>query len=249
MFRKAVFLSAIAAILTLAPSTDLFAQKVGLWRGHGLEPIVVDLAKEAPMVKSGAGTFTKSTNDITWTITYLDVTGNNDIGFDDPSLGATRRATFEAVLEYVESVIQAPAPRTIDIEVQPSELDGTFFLASCGTYYPLADGYFPGSTLQRITNGTKPFGGFEEIQLTVDFGYTWNSDLGAPTGSEYDLFTVLLHEVTHGLGFASLSSSNGSSVFDTSENTFKKTYTNWDALIHRTAGGVKAWSASNPPTF
>ena len=42
---------------------------------------------------------------ITFSITYLDVTGATGSGFDDPVRGATRRATVDAVLAYIESVL------------------------------------------------------------------------------------------------------------------------------------------------
>jgi hypothetical protein len=50
-----------------------------------------------------------------------------------------------------------------------------------------------------------------DIIVTFDFGYTWNSDLDAPMSSEYDLGTLVLHELTHGLGFTGLTDAAGNS--------------------------------------
>jgi len=82
---------------------------------------------------------------ITWNITYLD----SGQGFDDPAAGAQRRARLEDTLAYVADVLNETA--TLDIEVQPSQFDGTGFLASAGTFYPVdASGFFEGTTLERV---------------------------------------------------------------------------------------------------
>ena len=56
----------------------------------------------------------------------------------------------------------------------------------------------------------------------------WNTNLGINTPSgQYDLYSVILHEVTHALGFASLISANGSSKFGTGYNY----YSRYDRLL------------------
>lgn len=155
---------------------------------------------------------------LTWNVTYADVTADNDYGFDDPALGATRRATLEAVLAYVNDVLNETTGAAIDIEVQLSQSDGSGFLATAGTlWFTAPNRYDNGIAYQHITTGVDPFIGTRDIGVTVDFGFTWNSDIGIPEFEEYDLFTTLLHEITHGLGFAALSESDGTSGISDSE--------------------------------
>jgi hypothetical protein len=152
---------------------------------------------------------TRKGSALTFNVTYADVTANNNIGFDHPAAGATRRATATAVLSYVIDVLNSGATASVDIEFMASETGADDALASAGTYFSLTTQYSSGLAFEHITTGNDPDGGISDILVTVDFGYTWNSDTGSPSGSEYDLFTVLLHEITHGLGFTSLSSATG----------------------------------------
>ncbi len=148
---------------------------------------------------------------ITWNVTYADVTGNNNIGFDDPTEGADRQATFEAVLVYVDSILNESPATAIDVQVNASQTDASGFLASCGTFFSNTPGFTNGAAFQHITTGVDPFGGTPDISATFDFGYPWNSELDAVGGGEFDLATVTLHEMTHGLGFLSLCSASGTS--------------------------------------
>lgn len=148
---------------------------------------------------------------ITWNITYGDVTGNTNVGFDDPTEGADRQATFEAVLAYIDSVLNESPATAIDVNINASQTDGTGFLAQCGTFFSGGTQFTNGAAFTHITTGVDPFGGSPDINATFDFGYPWNSELDPVGGAEFDLATVALHEITHGLGFLSLCSSSGTS--------------------------------------
>ncbi|MCP3902065.1 MAG: hypothetical protein GY715_00390 [Planctomycetes bacterium] len=138
----------------------------------------------------------------TFTVEYLDVTNDTDFGFDDPALGSVRRDTVQAMLAYVSTILDHTG--SADLEFQLSQSDGTGALASAGPFFFDAPGTCVDPfTLIHITTGTDPFGSVPDARVTVDFGYTWNSDTGAPMTGESDLFSVLLHEVTHALGFIS----------------------------------------------
>ncbi len=149
---------------------------------------------------------------VTYNITYKDVVDNANFGFDDSTLGATRQATLQAVLTYVDDILNETTGASIDVTVNNSETDGGGYLAFAGTYFTVATGFTNGLCFQHITTGTDPNGTFEDIFVTVDFGFNWNSDTGPVGPTEYDLFTVLLHEITHGIGFLGLTGLNGSSL-------------------------------------
>lgn len=143
----------------------------------------------------------------TFNVEYLDVTNNTNVGFDDPVSGATRRATLAAVFAYIATVIDETG--SADIEVNPSQLDGSGALASAGTLFFITNNCTSGLVFQHITTGVDPTGSAVDGTMTVDFGYNWNEDQGPVAGGEFDLFSVLLHEVTHALGFLSLTDANG----------------------------------------
>ena len=81
------------------------------------------------------------------------------------------------------------------------------------------------------------------IDVTMDFGRNWNSDHTQTTqAGEYDLFSVLLHELTHGLGILSLTTSNGTPQFSGKLST-------WDNFIYSSGDGEKLWDAAAVPRF
>ncbi|MVO10785.1 T9SS type A sorting domain-containing protein [Flavobacterium sp. TP390] len=88
------------------------------------------------------------------------------------------------------------------------------------------------------TNGNQSSSGnFYHGMMAFNFNSViWNTNLGinAPT-SQYDLYTVVLHEVTHALGFTSLINANGQSVFGTGYNYFSR----YDSLLKNNGGTQK----------
>lgn len=163
-----------------------------------------------PVVHDRVGSSARGGN-LTWNITYNDVVNNTGNGFDHVTLGATRRATAAAVLDYVNTVLNATSGGSISVRFENSQTDGSGALASAGTFFFNGTGFSSGIAFQHISTGVDPDGGVPDIICTVDFGYNWNNGLGDPSGAQFDLFTVLLHEMTHGLGFLNGSSSSGSS--------------------------------------
>ncbi len=167
---------------------------------------------------------------ITWTITYLDIDNITGVGFDHSTKGADRRARLEDALEYVSSILNETG--TLDVLVEESQTDGNGFLAAAGTYYWDTPSFQTGFAFEHIDTESDPHGDFEDINLTVDFGRTWNERTGAPSGSQFDLISVLVHEITHGLGISSLSDSSGNPP-----PTFEeKVYTTWDEELERDSG-------------
>jgi PKD repeat protein len=153
---------------------------------------------------------------VIWNISYDDVTSHTGYGFDDPVQGATRRATVRAVLDYINSVLNVNTGATLDVNFRTSQMDGDYndFLAAAGTSWTIGVNEFQGgSAYEHLTTGTDTDPPNVDIFCTVDFGFSWNSNhTVTPTGSQMDLFSVLLHEMTHGIGYSSLATASGGSM-------------------------------------
>jgi hypothetical protein len=195
------------------------AEPLVLVRPHG-ENIQYDSDDRTQFFNKGSLTEQFTASGITFNVSYADV----GVGFTDPNTGPALRARLEEVLSYVAGEINF-TNRSLDIQVEASEFDGTGALATAGTFYPGTPGIHAGSTLQRLETGVKPFVGFPEITMTIDLGFPWNVSDALPADDEPDFFSVLLHEVTHGLGFASVIEPDGSSALGNDN------YTRYDALL------------------
>ncbi len=151
---------------------------------------------------------------ITWNITYQDEIDNTGLGFDDATFGASRRAVVDATVNYVNNVLNTTpgTPPTIDVHWDLStNLPADSTLASMGTFHAnAAIGFDNGVAFSHITTGIDPSGAIVDITGQVNFGRVWNSELDSTMAGEFDLATVILHEITHGLGFAGLADSAGS---------------------------------------
>lgn len=157
--------------------------------------------------------------DITWNVTFED--GTSNVGFGTGhSLGATRRATFQAALDYISATLDTPNDVTLDYVVETSLTGGTGSLASGGTLFFNNPGFTNGILFQHAQTGTDPLGGQADGSAQFDFGYTWNSENDAPAANEFDLYTVAVHEITHSLGYLSLTGSSGNSVFGGNPGTY-----------------------------
>ncbi len=181
---------------------------------------------------------------ISWNVTFDDVINTTGLGFDDPAQGATRRETFARVTEYVSSIFSDSA--TLDFSVRNSRNIGSGPLASAGTLYASdPSGFTNGLLSDHVLTGSDPAPGTRDGQATFDFGYNWNSGLSAPSASQFDLFSVTLHEITHAFGFATLADANGESLISHSTSGV---FGVWDSYISL-GNGTPLFSSENGATF
>jgi hypothetical protein len=230
------FVSFGVVVMALSLSSGIaFGQSVYKVAPHAPNPIQLVDPEDHDFLRTKASgphaTYSRGAGSITWAVTYADVTAANGLGFDDATDGATRQTTLLAVLAYVDGVLNSTMPATIDVVISLSETDGSGALAFAGTYFSGAPGTEVGFAGTHIETGVDPNGGFEDIFCTVDFGYPWESDHTAtPAGGEFDLFSVLLHEMTHGLGFISSRTSTGAGALGS-------TVTVWDTHMESDDAG------------
>lgn len=141
---------------------------------------------------------------------------DTDYGFFDPMLGAARRSTFCAVLNYIEERLEINTNSgLIEVLVQQSATTSPGWLARAGSYFQTGfgsvSGIYNGHTFNHITTGVDPDPDFFDCHVQVNFGeingtqiYYFDDYTFTPLNQKYDLFTVLLHEMTHALGFHSM---------------------------------------------
>lgn len=176
---------------------------------------------------------------VSWNIYYEDVVSDSNYGFDDPSQGATRRACAEAVLAYIDAVLNETTGATLDMYFESVNWGG--FLADSGTFWSGSVGYDNGFAFEHITTGIDPDPDIVDIYCLISFAYTWNSDhTVAPDATQIDLFSVLLHEMTHGLGILSTSRADGTSLVSDSNPGI---YSEWDRLL-QFGVGTHCWNSA-----
>lgn len=184
-------------------------------------------------------------------VTYQDVINGTGFGFDDPAQGAARRARVVDALNYIAGVIHGENG-SADIHFGLSlNNPGSPVLASCGAYYWTSpNGFQGGFVFDHITTGVDPYAGNPDAQGTFNFGYSWYSGTSSP-GGQYDMLSVLVHELTHALGYSSLLESDGTSSMSGGNPGVFSYFDDWLAngngmYFFSTAGG--ATFVGNPAT-
>ncbi|MBI1318874.1 MAG: hypothetical protein GC168_07980 [Candidatus Hydrogenedens sp.] len=184
------------------------AEPIYLLYGHTGEVVEMDSDSKA-FTDFGSPTETHTSNGITFNLFYEDVRQATGAGFNGPN-GTAARARVKDALDIISASLNETG--TLDVLFNLSLNSGTSFLATAGTFYSTGGGFQGGTCQQRLLTGTKPFASSPEIQTTVDFSFNWNFTTNAPTVSQVDFVSVMLHEFTHGLGIASLSGPSGASL-------------------------------------
>jgi hypothetical protein len=154
---------------------------------------------------------------------FQDMINATGAGFDDLAWGPLRRNVVCDVVNYIESVIDIPSnigatDPTIDIIFNLSVNTPTsgllasaapVFSANFYTATPtITPGYYGGYLYDYITTGVKPDINSEEAQVTVNFGHDYTYFTSIIGDCQYDFFSIILHELTHGLGFFSMGIDN-----------------------------------------
>ena len=154
---------------------------------------------------------------VRFNVTYKDVILGSGTGFDDPTYGQQRRDALNAAFQYLSSIINNSGEA--DVQVDPS----FFQNITMGNTPPLATSTAPSSAsrgfndclaFRHLNTGTDPSNSLPDGILSFNFGNNINyyySVEGAPTNSQYDFFTVALHEIIHMLGFTSYVNASGTS--------------------------------------
>jgi hypothetical protein len=201
---------------------------------------------KAKLQTSGA-VIRPSATKIAFTLTFADVALHNGTGFDHPTEGANRRAVIQSVVEYIDSVLNHTGGGC-QIEFRVSENEsGSSTLASAGPVMWVTNGdpgdpdvFSSGFAFEHITTGVDPSPVDQEgkdapdVSAIVNFGHSWYTGAVPVPSDKMDLFSVMLHELSHGLGVLSISKSDGASDLG------GKTFSYYDNLLY-TGNGNKLW--------
>ena len=186
----------------------------------------------AKIYRDGSGAAYKSRKNRVYTKAHTANAGyfvlhydEDDTGFEDPSEGPARRRVLEQVLEDVSDMVNKPPTDPCTNEearvhllingggpLPPNALGGAS--AAFDTRYGDSTA-LDGEVWKVLTTGSASernlFHGF--IDINFNFSFYTGTDPGSIGVSEYDLYSVLIHEVLHAMGFHSLIASSGQSVY------------------------------------
>lgn len=197
-----------------------------------------------------------------FTVLFYDQIGFTNVGFDDPTslttlrnngditqaqfdfhngtnntLGAIRRATAREVLKYIENSIDMGST-VLRANFNSSYTSGTNSIGVAAVSYTLNGGINEPLALNHIQTGIDPNTSLPDLEITLDFGYPFNSDYSITDASTADLYTVILHEYTHALGIS------GSIYQGFNSSTYQHIYNDngpfnsWDMLLKVNDGGT-----------
>ena len=238
LFRMLVTLVIVSGVFLLS-AVSVHARPIAYKDANGVWKVMDE--KDWPQVpkaklQASGAVIRPSATKIAFALTFLDVVSDTNKGFDDPNYGADRRAVVLAVVEYIDTVLDHPGG-ACEIEFDVSWDDpGILTLASAGPLMWLLDGYAGGFAYDHITTGADPSGSNPDVSAKVNFGHNWYAGTGTVPFTQMDLFSVMLHELTHGLGVLSISKSDGTSDIG------GKTFSYYDNLLY-TGNGSKLWDA------
>jgi hypothetical protein len=169
----------------------------------------------------------QSSDAITLTAVYDAGELGGSTGFYDPTHGANRRAAFEYALARWSDILAGPNNVTIQVKALfPSMGVGVLGSAGPTTVHrnfsgaKFANTWYPNTVAEALI-GSDPNGGTPDISIdfnhdvdTSSFGWAglswyYGTD-GNPSGAQFDLVTVCMHEIGHGLGFLDLINGDGS---------------------------------------
>ena len=152
------------------------------------------------------------------------------------SSNSAARNVIAQIFADLEQLIIENAP-TGTFEPVKFELKSAYFnsgvLASASSYYDYdgvpAGTIIKGDVWNAINTGSNIADEWDGI-IRVNFYHSWRTAIDAnASGSGYDMYSVLLHEIMHALGFASGIGSDG-----LPKNNFS--YLSYDQLIHTSTG-------------
>ncbi|QDU82545.1 Proprotein convertase P-domain protein [Polystyrenella longa] len=146
---------------------------------------------------------------ISFNFIYAGAIGSG-IGFEDATHGQDRRDALEATATTLGGFFDETG--TVDVSVSSINVTGTSTLASAGSsFFPGGSGEFTQLiAATKILTGHDLNGAGSDASLTVNWGNSFELEDDFQSG-EFDFTSVIMHELSHVLGFNSMINQDGSS--------------------------------------
>jgi hypothetical protein len=234
----------VAAASALMLVTTISAQpRVGVPCALDTTQLAEPLKVDQKQIKAEAKQTIVGSGGTTFNITYFDVQDNSNQGFDHPSSGAARRGAFERAVTYVGSILDHDGTFNIWVlknlsSIEPSIPDNTV-LAYAKPVYQIFPFFTASDAWENITQRKDLAPGQPELYVFFEFDYNYFPGPGNVPFTQFDLETVALHELMHGLGIASFSNANGTSRASGPNRTF----TTFDGNLWSASPEVKLWDS------
>lgn len=185
---------------------------------------------------------------------YVDKAISTGKGFDDSSVGLSRRNVVCEVLNYIQSVLDfssIPSGQYIRLYVDtslsslyPAPIPTTFYARAGAFFSSSSTGVVNGYIHQFVTSGIDPASisdyhaemkvNFDKVHILDDTGAVkdssyliFNDSIRNVNYCELDLYSTVLHEITHTLGWSSM-------LTPFSVSTASTRYTSIDTVLHLT---------------
>lgn len=138
-----------------------------------------------------------------------------------PSFATLVVDVLEDALEYWSRYV-AFDTGVIDVKVNIVSLGETTLARASTTFSDVSAGLLQADTILELQTGRDQNGAEADVDIDVnadsinanEFYYGGLDDPPPPSG-QWDLFTILVHEIAHGLGFLSLRDTGDRAIFDT----------------------------------
>lgn len=240
---RVLMLGMVLALLQLWGGSEIEARPIAFQDTDGKWKVMDDRdwpqVPEEKLRKPGARSVVRA-GTVTFNVVYLDVVNNTGVGYDDPTEGADRRNTINGIFAYLSTLFDHNS--TCDVHFQNSQTDGSGALATGGSSFFVIPNTYQRSLAQKhIIEGTDPSPTSPDVSVTMDFGWPWHAGTDPCPGGQLDLYTVMLHEITHGLGILSacdnVNGASGTSGLGTNVRTI------FDGLLY-TGTGTKLFDAT-----
>lgn len=196
------------AFTLLAP--QLSTDGKTLMQGMSVKAVVVDPNPSAPRrrIPAPAGlTIAPEAATASFSITYIPYGGKDYWGEPCYTFPESAKAAFNAAANIWANTVTSPIP--ITVSACWANLGSTSILGYSGGGYlyrdfvgaPRANTWYAAS-LANTLHGSDLDPGVFDMHITYNQGFTWyyGTDGNTPAG-QYDLMSVVLHEIAHGLNF------------------------------------------------
>ena len=185
---------------------------------------------------------------IVWNINYSEGPIQlGGLGFANPTVvgsttvGQLRRDSVTAATQYWGTILDGRGTTNLNFDTSLNQ-SGNGLLAQFGpAQLSNIDGTFQnGGMYQAARTNQHPFPGSNDGNGQFNFGHGWNYVGQTPNSSNFDMVTVAIHEIGHGLGFLSFTDFDGTGLNGRSLGS-PDLYSVFDKYIQRgngTGGGL-----------